>query len=364
MARNITDELIDEAEQIVKNDKDKISKRKLKREEDFIKACDLWMVKEVREFHDKIKKYLINAGVPQQFELTEEEAEQLSLAGNQQFEAGQLIGISNYHEYGHTGKVGKQIIQNHLRKYEKELIKAFKKQENIKKANKKKRKINKIKLWIKDNADSLVIAGIGVPAFLTLGHIFGCAAVATKNYEAFVATTQENMQQVNEVADFTGKAFKATESKNNYYLELYGTLKEKPDDKAIFSSMVYEIDKETYEFLNKYFDVNFKFDQNSQVIDAENFMNNVYGFVKSNDIRREAYAKISDITANQEPVEINKFAEKESSNEANYNVTLSYKNEEAGIDYNQTIGGASKPNVNINFVKQLNNQQDKSQLEM
>lgn len=349
----IPDELIDEAEQIVKHDKVKISKRKLKREEDFIKACDLWMVEEVREFKNEIKEYLLKAGVPQQFALTEEEAEQLSLAGNQQFQKGQLIGISNYHEYGHIGKVGKQIIQNHLRVYEKELIKALQKQENIKKETKTKKNLIRFKRWVQDNADNLIITGLAVPTVLALGHIFGCAVVANDINKEFMGITQENIERINQVVNFTGKAFNATESNNNYFLEIYGFLQEKPDDKAIFSSVVYGIDKETYEFLNKHFDVNFKLDQNSQVIDAENFMQNVSivgGFVKSNDIRREAYAKISDITANQQAVEINKFTEEQTTNEVNYNVTVSYKNEEAEIDYNKTIGDAAKLNVNIDFV--------------
>ena len=117
-------------------------------------------------------------------------------------------------------------------------------------------------------------------------------------------------------------------------LKIYGTLVETTEGNPVYTSMLYEIDEETYKLVNDSFDITYEFGAYNQVINAENsFKKDQYA----------VYRKVAEITKNQHPVEIEKYSPNEMAETSAQKfepveVEVSYNSEDGEVKYQKNYG--------------------------
>lgn len=233
------------------------------------------------------------------------------------------------------------LIMKKLRKHKDDIIKAHKVALKINKKAERKYKRDAIKEGIKSTLDDfadflddyyvpIVVIGalaVAAGAVLIMEHV--------ESQMIKPPVIEEYIEQNNNLSNFTIDAMTAIQKEDKYMLKIYGTLVETTEGNPVYSSMLYEIDEETYKLVNDSCDISYEFGAYNQVINAENsFKKDQYA----------VYRKVAEITKNQQPVEIEKYSPNEMATTsaqkfAPVEVEVSYTSEDGKVKHHKNYGG-------------------------
>lgn len=145
-------------------------------------------------------------------------------------------------------------------------------------------KVNNACEWVKDSIGVILICSIAAVGILGIGHHL--TALATRS----IANTKNQVQIETNVetgagfAKFTGNAILATQQDGKYYVEVFGIGVKDAGSKPEFCSVTYEIEKDLYDKIYKYYDIEYEYGKDGQLVGAKNEKRNTieaFGGAKS-----------------------------------------------------------------------------------
>lgn len=203
---------------------------------------------------------------------------------------------------------------NKCKEYQKEIDFISK---EIKKVN---RKI-KIQDCVKASALWGSVATLTCAVLLGGSHHFWQSVEKSKDLNNDKVKIEKNVQNINQIAKFTGNAFTVSQKEEKKYLELFGIMIENPGESPVFGSLIYEIDDKLYETIHDYFDIEYKYGLDGQLISAENTMRDIHvvNGPRQKRVSWEVFEEIKNITGTQSAIKVNKFGKTSQEQLASHN---------------------------------------------
>lgn len=176
---------------------------------------------------------------------------------------------------------------------------------------------------IKDNlsAKKIVIgSAIFATAVLAVGGLHHLAFFVSKynSLQNDKLKIESNVEKVNNIGKFTGSAMTVSIKNGKFYLELFGTMIESSGKTPEFVSVNYEINEELYDKIHTYFDIEYEYGRDGQIIGAKNeyrILKPVIGLAQRDRAGWSAFKEVADVVTKNPYIKIN-YLGKTSSNEA------------------------------------------------
>jgi len=143
---------------------------------------------------------------------------------------------------------------------------------------------------------------IVLAAILTGLHHGGAYLVRNSQEEKDMAQIERNIEEVGEFADYNCSAVYASEKDGKYYVEVYGAAVKEKGEAPKFCNMTYEVDKDLYETIFKFYQVDFEYNDDGKMVDATNTIKedtekfSVFGKMAANRARWETASELVETT--------------------------------------------------------------------
>lgn len=146
--------------------------------------------------------------------------------------------------------------------------------------------------------------GLILTSFLGLVHHIGIEVINGRRLNQDYLQIEENVETGLGISKFNAQAVLASQQDGKYYAEVFGMGIKDKNSIPEFCSLLYEIDKDTYERLYRYFDIKYKYGDVGQLVGAENKLRTdleAYGTAKAKRARWDIIEDLADKFTKNKP---------------------------------------------------------------
>ncbi len=133
-----------------------------------------------------------------------------------------------------------------------------------------KKKVGDAVETIKDHTFAIVLCAVMLPGVLGashhLWHMVGKEIEKGKD----LVQIETNVENGTGFSKFTGNAILATQQDGKYFAEVFGIAVKEVGNKPEFCSVYFEVDKDTYDEIYKYYDIEYEYGKEGQLVGAKN----------------------------------------------------------------------------------------------